>query len=642
MESNQDSRSLSRSFKRVKRGTTDSKLVNLDIVRAKRAEIFNRQLYSFNFSDSEEEINPSPRKKRSTEIGVEEGKEAFDQMLTEEVYTESDCSNDENLTVRFNISLLDLFSKKQVANKEDSLFVAVSLSLFGNEMYTNDIREETRMYIQENKHRFSEYIQEDPIDLYLQKMNVEKKLGVNLELLAISEIFKVNIKVYFLLTQMDPYIEIETQSTEKTIHLYEESKEHFSLFVKKESKIEYSEYNEVTSYKIDQLEESKMEIKTIDFGGFMSEKETTLAKNYYSAVFQYLKFGKYPDKLLESFTGKAVRKFRKKNFRGEVKKEKKYRIGIQHWKGMKLEQLEKNWSFSAQKSQTKLLRSKCELQEQKNLVKSLILDQWSIYPKEHQAKEILFLAHTISGSHLSISRTWEKVKETGYRWENLEESARSLYFDWEICGARGVKPKKYIALKHINSSYPKERFQVDMVYLSDMLINSPDERYLLSIVDHFSKYGWVVVLPNKKSKTVLKAIRECLKITGKPTILHTDNGGEFNNELLKKFLEQNNIQYVRGSPYHPQSQGAVESFNRTIQNFLYLAKDMQGSEFDLNDSVYDFIMHYNNRIHTSTKFKPQEVFQNIMNEDMKKKVLENIIKSMKRGKSNSIRCGSDC
>ena len=33
-------------------------------------------------------------------------------MLTEEVYTESDCSNDENLPVKFNISLLNLFSKK--------------------------------------------------------------------------------------------------------------------------------------------------------------------------------------------------------------------------------------------------------------------------------------------------------------------------------------------------------------------------------------------------------------------------------------------------------------------------------------------------------------------------------------------------
>ena len=55
----------------------------------------------------------------------------------------------------------------------------------------------------------------------------------------------------------------------------------------------------------------------------MSEKETTFAKNYYSAVFKYFKFGKYPDKLLESFTGKTVRKLQKKNFRGEVKKEKK-------------------------------------------------------------------------------------------------------------------------------------------------------------------------------------------------------------------------------------------------------------------------------------------------------------------------------
>ena len=60
----------------------------------------------------------------------------------------------------------------------------------------------------------------------------------------------------------------------------------------------------------------------------MGEKETTFAKNYYSAFFQYLKSGKYPNKLLESFTGKAVRKLRKKNFRGEGEKEMKYRIGI--------------------------------------------------------------------------------------------------------------------------------------------------------------------------------------------------------------------------------------------------------------------------------------------------------------------------
>ena len=69
---------------------------------------------------------------------------------------------------------------------------------------------------------------------------------------------------------------------------------------------------------------------------------------------------------------------------------------------------------------------------------------------------------------------------------------------------------------------------------------------------------------------------------------------------------------------------------------------MQGSEFDFNDSVYDFIMHYNNKIHTSTKFKPQEVFQNIMNEDIKKEGARKYNKIEKRDNSNSIRCGSDC
>ena len=44
---------------------------------------------------------------------------------------------------------------------------------------------------------------------------------------------------------------------------------------------------------------------------------------------------------------------------------------------------------------------------------------------------------------------------------------------------------------------------------------------------------------------------------------------------------QQGIDHIRGSPYHPQSQGAVEAFNKIIQNFLYLAKDMNEDNFDL-------------------------------------------------------------
>ena len=94
-------------------------------------------------------------------------------------------------------------------------------------------------------------------------------------------------------------------------------------------------------------------------------------------------------------------------------------------------------------------------------------------------------------------------------------------------------------------------------------------------------------------------------------MLQTDNGGEFNNEEMKVFLKNQSIEYFRGSSDHPHSQGAVEEINWNIQNFLYLSKDMNFDEFNLKNSIYDFCMYYNNRIQSTTRFKPQEVIEKI-------------------------------
>ena len=48
---------------------------------------------------------------------------------------------------------------------------------------------------------------------------------------------------------------------------------------------------------------------------------------------------------------------------------------------------------------------------------------------------------------------------------------------------------------------------------------------------------------------------------------------------MKIFLNNQKIEYMRGSSYQPQSQGAVEGFNRIIPNFLYLSKEMNLYEF---------------------------------------------------------------
>ena len=58
----------------------------------------------------------------------------------------------------------------------------------------------------------------------------------------------------------------------------------------------------------------------------------------------------------------------------------------------------------------------------------------------------------------------------------------------EICGVRGSKPRKNIVTKHIERHRAKERYQADKIFLSDYLFGNTGQRYLLIIIDHFSKF----------------------------------------------------------------------------------------------------------------------------------------------------------
>ena len=74
-------------------------------------------------------------------------------------------------------------------------------------------------------------------------------------------------------------------------------------------------------------------------------------------------------------------------------------------------------------------------------------------------------------------------------------------------------------------------------------------------------------MKNKKTETILSAFKQWLTSYLKPKILHLDNGGEFRNKVIENYLKENNIDHITGGPYNPQHQGAVEAFNKTIQDF---------------------------------------------------------------------------
>ena len=112
------------------------------------------------------------------------------------------------------------------------------------------------------------------------------------------------------------------------------------------------------------------------------------------------------------------------------------------------------------------------------------------------------------------------------------------------------------------------------------------EKYLLSIIDHFSKFSGNYLLDNKSGKSVLNKINDFIVKNGIPDKILTDNGGEFMNKDIKKYCKKKGIELIHCRPRHPQTQGAVERYNRTIKDLLkttFIEYENKGLEFDIKN-----------------------------------------------------------
>jgi transposase InsO family protein len=112
------------------------------------------------------------------------------------------------------------------------------------------------------------------------------------------------------------------------------------------------------------------------------------------------------------------------------------------------------------------------------------------------------------------------------------------------------------------------RVIIDLVDFKDYLADNRGMRYLLNCIDSFSQFTWSFALSDKTAAGVEKEITNIFKIFGYPSILQSDNGGEFIEKHLRKTMESKGVKIVNSSPYHPQTNGRVERFNQTVEGQL--------------------------------------------------------------------------
>ena len=88
-------------------------------------------------------------------------------------------------------------------------------------------------------------------------------------------------------------------------------------------------------------------------------------------------------------------------------------------------------------------------------------------------------------------------------------------------------------------------------------------RYLLSAIDLFSKYAWVILLKDKREISIINAFQKIISDGRKPNKIWVDQGGEFYKMLFKRFLRINNIEMY--STYNKGKSVVPERFIRTLK-----------------------------------------------------------------------------
>ena len=122
-------------------------------------------------------------------------------------------------------------------------------------------------------------------------------------------------------------------------------------------------------------------------------------------------------------------------------------------------------------------------------------------------------------------------------------------------------------------------------------------RYLLAVIDIFSKYGWLIPLKDKSGKSVATAFRKILT-ERKPNLVRVDKGLEFHNKDVKQLVDIYSTE-------NEEKSAVVERWNRTMKErmFKYFSTNSTKRHIDVLDAL---IHQYNNKHHSTIKMTPVE------------------------------------
>lgn len=213
--------------------------------------------------------------------------------------------------------------------------------------------------------------------------------------------------------------------------------------------------------------------------------------------------------------------------------------------------------------------------------------------------QVLHGVHDDAG-HQGQGRTLYLARQRFF-WADMEHDVREHVKCCKRCVvSKTLEPEGRAQLESIKTTSPLELVCLDFWSAEDSKGDSVD---VLVVTDHFTKMAHAFKCSDQSAKQVARQLWDrYFCVYGYPQRIHSDQGANFESQLIQELLQIAGVKKSRTTPYHPMGNGHTERFNRTLGNMIRSLPPRSKQRWPQMLQTLTFA--YNCTVHESTGYAP--------------------------------------
>ena len=234
-----------------------------------------------------------------------------------------------------------------------------------------------------------------------------------------------------------------------------------------------------------------------------------------------------------------------------------------------------------------------------------VRDKWQLIPpRKFYREQIIATSHAgFTGGHYGLKRTLDRVQSKSY-WVGWRNDVARAYRACQECARyfRGALPRKgEMQSMNLKVGEPWQILSMDIV--GPVTQSSGQHRFILTILDLFTKFAFAIPLRNHEATTVARVlVDDVISMFGMPLAILTDRGGEFEGHLMKELCSLLQIEKLRTTAFKPSTNGQIERFHRGLNGLL--AKVIGPAQRDWHLWLPFVMSAYRATRHNATNYSP--------------------------------------